>query len=378
MTESNRALMPDYLRLFALFGIVVVNVQSIAFSFEADIFIAETSPADAMAMTLVYGLAFMKSFGLFSFMFGVGLGFLMQSAERRGLAFGRLYRNRMLGLLLLGFAHGCLFFPGDILVTYAVFGTVLYFTRNWSVKRLVWIGALVLTAQILLQGPFMATGAYFAAKPEFAVDALTLANERDVMTNGTLFEVFAHRAVTYLNFVGFTLTFQGSIVLGWFCLGLAAVKASIIDDADHPIWSRARRFCLVPGVALSLIGAWQWQWGDHVLGAGLVTAASPIATLGYLGVIAALSRPPGPFMSKILAAGRNSLTVYLGQSILLSTIFAGYGLGLWEEVGRFTATLTAICVTILLMIGVTIWTNHFKLGPFEWVLRKMTYFGTSR
>ena len=32
MTGSPRALMPDYLRLFALFGIVVVNVQYIAFS----------------------------------------------------------------------------------------------------------------------------------------------------------------------------------------------------------------------------------------------------------------------------------------------------------------------------------------------------------
>ena len=32
MTGSPRALMPDYLRLIALFGIVVVNVQFIAFS----------------------------------------------------------------------------------------------------------------------------------------------------------------------------------------------------------------------------------------------------------------------------------------------------------------------------------------------------------
>ena len=31
MTMTPRALMPDYLRLFALFGIVVVNVQFIAF-----------------------------------------------------------------------------------------------------------------------------------------------------------------------------------------------------------------------------------------------------------------------------------------------------------------------------------------------------------
>lgn len=45
MTGPARALMPDYLRLVALFGIVVVNVQFIAFS-------ALGSIADPLAETL--------------------------------------------------------------------------------------------------------------------------------------------------------------------------------------------------------------------------------------------------------------------------------------------------------------------------------------
>jgi uncharacterized protein len=91
--------MPDYLRLVALFGIVVVNVQYIAFSAltASPIRSAET-PLDAITLWLVNGLALLKTYGLFSFMFGVGLGFLMRSAARRGLPFGRVYRNRMIGL----------------------------------------------------------------------------------------------------------------------------------------------------------------------------------------------------------------------------------------------------------------------------------------
>ena len=115
LDQTSRALMPDYLRLVALFGIVVVNVQYIAFSALhgfADP-VAETA-RDAITLWLVNGLALFKTYGLFSFMFGVGLGFLMRSAARRGLPFGRVYRNRMIGLLILGIAHGCLFFPGDI------------------------------------------------------------------------------------------------------------------------------------------------------------------------------------------------------------------------------------------------------------------------
>src|SRR6056297_4223537 len=103
MTRPPRALMPDYLRLFALFGIVIVNVQYIAFSVLHNLTdpIAVTT-SDAVTLWLVNGLALLKTYGLFSFMFGLGLGFLRRSTARRGLPFGRVYRNRMMGLLVLG------------------------------------------------------------------------------------------------------------------------------------------------------------------------------------------------------------------------------------------------------------------------------------
>jgi hypothetical protein len=131
------------------------------------------------------------------------------------------------------------------------------------------------------------------------------------------------------------LVIQGVSALGWFCLGLAAVKSGMIDDAGHPLWRRARRWCLGPGVVLGLVGAALWQWGPPVPGVVLTIVAAPVATLGYLGLIAALSRPPGPIMARALNAGGSSLSIYLGQSIILSTIFSGYGLGLWGAVDRF-------------------------------------------
>lgn len=58
MTGSPRALMPDYMRLFALFGIVVVNVQCIAFSalhgFADPV---GNTALDAIMLWLVNGLA---------------------------------------------------------------------------------------------------------------------------------------------------------------------------------------------------------------------------------------------------------------------------------------------------------------------------------
>jgi len=366
MTASPRALMPDYLRLFALFGIVVVNVQYIAFSALhgfADP-VAETA-LDAITLWLVNGLALLKTYGLFSFMFGVGLGFLMRSAARRGLPFGRVYRNRMIGLLILGIAHGCLFFPGDILTIYAVTGSILYLFRDWPVRRLVRLGAALLVLQAVIAPPLL------LAAPETPPDIVAM--ERAILTEGGFLEAVLFRSIGFAFIMPSFLLIQGISALGWFCLGLAAVKSGMIDDAGHPLWRRARRWCLGPGVVLGLAGAAIWQLGPPVPGVVLTVASAPVATLGYLGLIAAVSRPPGPIMAKALAAGGSSLSVYLGQSIVLSTIFSGYGLGLWGAVDRLTAVAIALAVTAGLVGALLLWRRYFKLGPFEWVLRRITY-----
>lgn len=366
MTGWPRALMPDYLRLFALFGIVVVNVQYIAFSALhgfADP-VAETA-LDAITLWLVNGLALLKTYGLFSFMFGVGLGFLMRSVARRGLPFGRVYRNRMIVLLILGIAHGCLFFPGDILTIYAVTGSILYLFRDWPVRRLMRVGAALLVVQALI-APLL-----LLAAPETPPDIVAM--ERAILTNGGFFEAVLFRSIGFAFIMPSFLVIQGTAALGWFCLGLAAVKSGMIDDAMHPLWRRSRRWCLGPGVALGLLGAAIVQWGPPVPGVVLTVVAAPVATLGYLGLIAAVSRPPGPIMAQALKAGESSLSIYLGQSIILSTVFSGYGLGLWSAVDRLTAVLVALAVTGGLIGLLLTWRRYIKLGPFEWFLRRIMY-----
>lgn len=365
-----RALMPDYLRLFALFGIVVVNVQVMAYSALGGFADApSTTGVDGVAIWLVNGLFYLKTYGLFSFMFGVGLAFQMRSAERRGLAFAPLYRNRMIGLAILGLAHGMLLFAYDILVLYALIGAILYTMRNWPVRRLVWTGAILLAAQAVLV-------ASVVLAPEPPSDVAEL--ERAVMTGGRFIDVTVFRAITFLTVLPITLVFQGVSALGWFCLGLAAVKSGLIDTADHPLWSRARQWCLAPGVGLSLIAAGLWQWGPGLVGEILVSFVAPVATLGYLGLIAAFAGPPGRLMAAMLKAGGSSLSVYLGQSIILATLFAPYGLGLWGAMRPAIAVALALVVTAGLIIALVAWRRVFALGPFEWVLRWFTRLGARR
>lgn len=369
MSQKTRALMPDYLRLFALFGIVVVNVQYIAFSaLEAEM--PTYSTLDDITLFLVDGLATSKSYGLFSFMFGVGLGFLMVSADRAGLPFKQVYRRRMFGLFALGLAHGLLFFVGDILVIYAITGMIFLLFRDWTVPRLVRVGAVLVGLGAVL---FALT----SLMPETAVPDEFLAFERFALTDGQFGDAVIYRSTGFAITMPFLLFIQGTSALGWFCLGLAALKSGMIDNADHPLWARARRVCLIPGVGLSLVGSAVWHWGDASFGGAVTMLVAPVTTIGYLGLIAAIARPPGPFVARLLHAGGSSLTIYLGQSIILSTLFAGYGFGLWEAVDRASATLIAVGVTVLLITAVSLWRLQFRLGPFEMLLRRMTYRGAT-
>lgn len=369
MGHSERALMPDYLRLFALFGIVVVNVQAMAYPLLAGFDGGDPLTAvDAVAVWLVEGLALLKSYGLFSFMFGVGLAFQIRSAERRGLAFGPLYRNRMLGLLLLGVAHGCLFFSFDVLAIYATMGGLLYAMRGLSVRALVlWGGALLTISTLMLAVVLVATAIPLGDDPELLDFA---AWERSVATEGAFLDAIGLRSAVFAFAFPVGLATQGVAALGWFCLGLAAVRVGLIEASDHPLWRRARLLALGPGVIASLGGAALWRWGEDPTGLAIVALAAPIATLGYLGLIAAIARPVGGWRASLLRAGGASLTVYLGQSILLSTVFSAYGFGLWDAVAPATAVGIAVAATLVLIAGVALWLRIFEHGPFEAVLKR--------
>jgi uncharacterized protein len=50
--------------------------------------------------------------------------------------FAPRYVRRLLSLFLIGLAHAVFLFAGDVLMTYAILGVLLYFTRDLPVRML--------------------------------------------------------------------------------------------------------------------------------------------------------------------------------------------------------------------------------------------------
>ena len=105
-------------------GILLVNVESfIGYGFLPAVSRRSSGLRQRRAAAfLVEFLVQGKFYCLFSFLFGVGFAVFIQRASARGIDAVRLFRRRLLGLLLIGLIHSLLIWYGDILTTYALIG----------------------------------------------------------------------------------------------------------------------------------------------------------------------------------------------------------------------------------------------------------------
>jgi uncharacterized protein len=74
-------------------------------------------------------------------------------------------------------------------------------------------------------------------------------------------------------------------------------------------------------------------------------------------------------------AGRMPLTNYMLQSLVMSTVVYGYGLGLYGQVSPLWFPLIAVGFVALQVLLSWIWLKRFHQGPLERLWRKYTYAG---
>jgi uncharacterized protein len=68
-----------------------------------------------------------------------------------------------------------------------------------------------------------------------------------------------------------------------------------------------------------------------------------------------------------------AFTNYLMHTLICTTIFYGYGLGLFGRVERFGLMAFVLGIWILQLLVSPIWLKHFRFGPAEWLWRSLTY-----
>ena len=369
----------DALRGFSLLGILVANMLYFQYGDMTRDTIQPTAWWDNGAFYFTKIFVEASFYPIFGFLFGYGIILFVRSLENRDLKTrGPLWR-RAIGLMVLGGIHITLVWDGDILVTYgsALFIMMLFIKRK-AKTLLIWAAILS-----LVMAPFL------LVKTDFLALAGTEMEEAAaVLANGTYWEVVLQRieflvdiplifiiigipiAVVLIALV--SLFAVGPFVL----LGMAAAKKDFFANISEKTALLKRLALFVPiGLVCKALLYW-----DHFAGKLLYGAGTYMLAIGYMALFALLylANHDSKLSQAFVSLGRLSLTNYLMQSIIFTTIFYGYGLGFFGELGVAMGLMLAVVVYAIQLFVANLYTKRFSIGPVEWLLRKFVYIGHSR
>ncbi len=372
--STSREVLPDRLRGIALLGIVVVNAAFLGISADGFTQASIDGPANRLTALLVNTFAQGKFYLLFSFLFGYSASFILRDNSKPN---RRRYLRRLLALFLFGLAHAVFFFVGDILITYSILGLLLFAisrSNDRALKR--WTIAAVAVAVFFI----LVITSLAAAFPDegSALGELEVALSVDGFAAASLARLEALPTILLSVFF-----LQGPMAFAAFVVGLRASRRRLLADpgANLDVWRKLSRWGWGIGLPLQAVAAGMQVGaiatgnsfspaGALGLAIGFITA--PILTAGYIGSIALLIHRNPRFLSIMAPAGRMSLTVYIGESALLSLVFTAYGLGYFGEWGAFPVVMTAIASWALLSLFAWIWMQRFNQGPLESVMSIIT------
>ena len=389
----------DGLRGVAVMGILLINIPMFAL-IDAAMFnpLAQGGdrPVDIFAWAVNFVLAEGKMRNLFSLLFGASLLLVVQRAVAAGQNGARVHYTRMAWLAVFGAVHLYLIWFGDILLHYAIVGSIAYLFRNALPRTLIVAAVILLVIEMLigLGGAVAMNAARTAAEAPGASaatiagwtefknslglpDATTLARDRALYQSGYT-TIVGNRIAEGADVV-LVLVVLGFETLGLMLLGMAAFKTGFVTGA----WPRAqyRRIARIGyGIGIPVmvaLAAWLIVIRfDPVLTfavtSGLSALVRPLIMFAHAAIVILwLTSGTSALRERVIATGQMAFSNYLGTSLLMTALFYGWGGGLYGELGRADLYLVVPLVWALMLLWSKPWLDRFRYGPLEWLWRSL-------
>lgn len=390
----------DAVRGFAVLGILLMNIVGMglpSYAYMDPDYAGGAEGPNLAAWALAYVLVDGKMRALFTLMFGASLLLIAEAAEGRTPGPAGTHYRRMFWLLVFGMIHAWAIWFGDILVTYALAGSLAFLFRHQPPRRLIGIGLVILGLVMAwgLMGHFhfsqmraMAEAPGAAAEvvkawqegsAELAPPASEAAAEIAGYRGGFA-DVFATRAKMVIFFQTFLIptNFMWE-ALGFMCIGMALFRLGFFTGAwDIRAYARIGAVLIPVGIVFGTPLAaklWMVRW-DPVTTLATDALAVPVHLLMAIGYAAAViavvkSGVLKGAVARLAAAGRMAFSNYLGASIVTTTLFYGYGFGLFGHLERYELYAVVLAVWVLQLAVSKPWLERFNYGPFEWAWRSL-------
>lgn len=253
IVAKERIMLLDVLRGLAIFGMFTVNMT--ADLPWGDIFREQTLAApDRVVLILVDLLSLGRFITIFSLLFGLGFYIQLERAQERGAQFTVTYLRRVLGLFLIGAVAIVAGLNTDILLEYAMFGSLLLLFHKRSQRFLLLSviicfvaakvpdvvgyyhsvdGQIAVASQVEQSNQFSASSEK-AVQPELATKEDPEKAERErIYREGSFWEVAKLRASHLLEYVrSFEMRLYAIDILGLLLLGLYVGRRGVLTDPE--------------------------------------------------------------------------------------------------------------------------------------------------
>ena len=390
----------DAVRGFAVLGILLMNIVGIglpSFAYLDPTYAGGATGADFWTWALNNVLTDGKMRALFTMLFGASTVLIAERAEGGALGPAATHYRRMGWMILFGLAHAFLFWFGDVLVVYGVAGLLIFPFRRLRARHQLLLGVTILAA-LLARNVWQAgvlDGLHAAAiAPGATADVIRAWQEASVAIQlppevrdtelagfgGSFLSALQARTNMVLFMYTVLLPTDGfPEALGQMFVGMALFRSGFFTLG----WS-SRAYGLIIGIGY-LVGVPLTAWlAANIAGSGFdplvlheqeawQQLTRPFIGLAHAAVVLLIIRSGAlkGMTDRFAAAGRMAFSNYLGTSILTSTLFCGYGLGLYGQLSRAELLWVVAGVWAIILIWSPAWLARFHYGPFEWAWRSL-------
>lgn len=374
----------DALRGFAIFGILMMH------SYEQFNLFAHAAPTNGLLAfsddVFANGIPFLfagKAYAVFALLFGFSFYIQDNNQLKRGYDF----RKRFLWRLLLLFGFGwinAIFFPGEVLILYAMLGVILPLTARLSDKTV-----LIIAIFLFLMPLQWANIIYALINPEYQAGSpafLPFYQESiNAMREGTFLDMIknTHNGVLFSLFwwLDSGRIFQ-TAALFFFGMLIGRKKMFIYNEANLHFWVKALIIAVICYFPLSgLINLIPKHIENKMVLGELKTILSCFSNFALFSIIvssfiiAYYKSKFGKVLSKFEPMGKMSLTMYVTQSIMGGFVFFHWGLGLGPKLNITYSMLVGVVILIIQMTFAYFWLKSHKHGPLEFLWKKATWVG---
>ena len=398
--QAARHISIDAVRGFAVLGILLMNIVGMglpAFAYVDPTYAGGSTGADLWTWAINNVLTDGKMRALFTMLFGASAVLIAERAEGGRPGPAQTHYRRMLWLFVFGMLHAYFLWWGDILVTYALAGLVIFPFRKLSVRWQLGIGVAVLAALLglnLFEAHELTALQAAAVAPGATPDAIKTWQEASQLVapsgdlgrqeiagyRGGFLDAFRVRSMAARLIQLYLMpTDEIPEAIGQMFLGMALFRSGFFTLK----WS-SRAYLVTIGVgyllAVPVTGwiAWKiWKSGFEPLALNRLEdwqqVTRPLIGLAHASVILLLVRSGSAqaVVNRLAAAGRMAFSNYLMTSIITTFVFCGFGLGLYGHLSRFRELAVVAGVWVFILAWSRPWLARFHYGPFEWAWRSL-------